>query len=570
MGNDLIALDRKARRELEQLLTDGNTAQKIAKRARIVLMTADGHGVVAIMREVGVSKTTVWRWQDYFAEAGVDGLIKGRSKPPGRKPLSAAMKLKVVERTVKERPANATHWSVRSMAEEMGISHTSVQRIWAEHGLKPHLVRSFKISNDPDFVAKVEDIVGLYVDPPEKALVLSVDGEVADPPTLEATMQIITDRPHAPTAIRTDLGSIFVSLELSRSTWLITSLSPGGGEKISKHTVRSGDVAGLWARFSQLKDKVQVAPIIVIQEAGLDGFWIHRLLQDEEVESHVVDPAAIATSRRRRRAKTDKIDGEALGRALLAYKRGEPRVCAMVRAPTPQEEDRRRICRERKTLTAERVEHVNRIKGLLFAQGISDYEPLLRQRRARLEELRTGDGRPLPKQLKAQIGRELDRLELTLQQIKSVETERDAMLSLPDEGTPAPGGMLKSLKGIGPEFAGVLWSEGLFRSFSNRRQVASYAGLAPTPWRSGSVAHEQGVSKAGNPRLRTTMIQLAWLWVRHQPRSILTLWFYQRVQLNGGRVRKVLIVALARKLLIAFWKYVTAGVVLEGAETAAS
>jgi hypothetical protein len=138
------------------------------------------------------------------------------------------------------------------------------------------------------------------------------------------------------------------------------------------------------------------------------------------------------------------------------------------------------------------------------------------------------------------------------------------------DGTPAPGAMLKNLKGIGPEFAGVLWSEGLFRSFSNRRQVAAYAGLAPTPWRSGSVAHEQGVSKAGNPRLRTTMIQLAWLWVRHQPRSILTLWFHQRTQLNGGRVRKVLIVALARKLLIAFWKYVTAGVVLEGADTTAA
>jgi len=171
----------------------------------------------------------------------------------------------------------------------------------------------------------------------------------------------------------------------------------------------------------------------------------------------------------------------------------------MVRAPTPHEEDRGLICPDRKILTAERVEHVNRIKGLLFAQGVSDYEPLLRKRRARLEELRTGDGRPLPEHLKAQIGRELDRLELTLQQIKSVETERDAMLSSPDEGTPAPGAMLKSLKGIGPEFAGVLWSEGLFRSFSNRRQVASYAGLAPTPWRSGSVAHEQGVSKAGNP-----------------------------------------------------------------------
>jgi len=398
---------------------------------------------------------------------------------------------------------------------------------------------------------------------------------LSNPPTLEATVRIATDRPQAPTAIRTNLGAIFLSMELSRTTWLLTSLSPGGGERMSKHAVRSGDVAGLLARFSQLRDKVrlrtgQVVPIIVMQEAGLDGFWIHRLLQDEGIESYVVDPASIAMSRRRRRAKTDKIDGESLVRALLAYKRGEPRVCAMVKAPTPQEEDRRRICRERKTLTAERVQHVNRIKGLLFAQGICDYEPLLRKRRERLEELRTGDGRPLPHHLKAQIGRELDRLELILQQIRSVETERDVLLSPTKDGTPAPGAMLKSLKGIGPEFAGVLWSEGLYRSFSNRRQVAAYAGLAPTPWQSGSVAHEQGVSKAGNPRLRTTMIQLAWLWVRHQPGSILTQWFHQRVQFNGGRIRKVLIVALARKLLIAFWKYVTAGIVPEGAEIMAA
>ena len=221
-------------------------------------------------------------------------------------------------------------------------------------------------------------------------------------------------------------------------------------------------------------------------------------------------------------------------------------------------------------LTAERVQHVNRIKGLLFAQGISDCEPLRRKRRERLEELRTGDGRPLPQHLKAQIGRELDRLELILRQIRSVETERDALLSPSKDGAPAPGAMLKSLKGIGPEFAGVLWSEGLYRSFSNRRQVAAYAGLAPTPWQSGSVAHEQGVSKAGNPRLRTTMIQLAWLWVRHQPGSILAQWFHQRVQFNGGRIRKVLIVALARKLLIAFWKYVTAGIAPEGAEIVAA
>jgi transposase len=340
---------------------------------------------------------------------------------------------------------------------------------------------------------------------------------------------------------------------------------------MSKHTVRGGDVAGLLARFAQLREKAlarigRALPIIVIQEAGLDGFWIHRVLQAEGIESHVVDPASIATSRRRRRAKTDKLDGETLVRTLLAYKRGEPRVCAMVRAPSQEEEDRRRISRERKVLTGERIQHVNRIKGLLFAQGIFGYEPLRRDRRARLEELRTGDGRVLPAHLKAQIGRELDRLELLLEQVKAVEAERDALLAVAQGvATPAPATMLLELKGIGPEFAAVLWSEGLFRSFENRRQVASYAGLAPTPWQSGTVDREQGVSKAGNPRLRTTMIQLAWLWLRHQPHSALTRWFHERVERNGGRLRKTTIVALARKLLVALWKYVTAGVVIEGA-----
>jgi transposase len=186
-------------------------------------------------------------------------------------------------------------------------------------------------------------------------------------------MQTIADRPEAPSAIRNDLGAIFVSLELSRSTWLITSLSPGRGEKMSKHSVRGSDVAGLLERFAQLHKKAQARtgrnfPIIVIQEAGLDGFWIHRVLQNEGIESHVVDPASVATSRRRKRAKTDRIDGEALLRTLLAYKRGEPRVCAMVKVPTPEEEDRRRLCRERKVLIAERVQHVNR---LICLQGRS-------------------------------------------------------------------------------------------------------------------------------------------------------------------------------------------------------
>ena len=383
-------------------------------------------------------------------------------------------------------------------------------------------------------------------------------------------MQIVTDRPQAPTAIRTDLGAIFVSLELSRSIWLITSLSPGCGEKMSMHSVRGGDVHGLLERFVQIQNKALTRtgtrfPFIVIQEAGLDGFWIHRMLQKELIESHVVDPASISTSRRRRRAKTDRIDGEALIRALLAYKRGEPRVCAMVKPPTPEEEDRRRLCRERKVLTAERVCHVNRIKGLLFCQGVSNYEPLRRDRWERLDEIRTGDGRVLPDHLRAQIVRELDRVELLIEQIKAVETDRDALLAVKGPAAPAPAAMLLDIKGVGPEFAAVLWSEGLFRHFDNRRQVASYAGLAPTPWQSGSVEREQGVSKSGNPRLRTTLIQLAWLWLRHQPKSALTLWFEERVRRNGGRMRKTMIVALARKLLIALWKYVTAGVVIEGA-----
>src|SRR3954447_21040783 len=225
-------------------------------------------------------------------------------------------------------------------------------------------------------------------------------------------------------AVRTNVCAIFVSLELSRSTWLITSLSPGGGEKMSKYSVPAGDIDGLFRRFGDLQERARVRTgqsfaVVTIQEAGLDGFWIHRLLERKGIESWVVDPASILTSRRRRRAKTDRIDGETLVRTLLAHKRGEPRVCAMVHAPTPEDEDRRRLCRERKVLTAERIAHVNRIKGLLFSQGIRDYEPLRRDRRARLEELRTGDGRCLPVHPKAQISRELNRLEIILVQLKA-------------------------------------------------------------------------------------------------------------------------------------------------------
>jgi transposase len=370
-------------------------------------------------------------------------------------------------------------------------------------------------------------------------------------------------------AIRTDLGAIFVSLELSRRSWLLTSLSPGS-EKMSRHAVPAASAGELLAHLAALQAKGKARTgreygIVAIQEAGLDGFWLHRVLEAEGIESHVVDAASIAAPRRKRRAKSDRIDGESLLRVLMAYKRGEPRVCSMVRPPSPEAEDRRRVTRERRVLVAQRTQAANRIKGLLFAQGTFDYAPLRRDRRARLDELVTGDGRPLPEHLKAQIGRELDRLELMIEQVREVEAERDALLAAPDR----PPVRISLLVGVGSEIAGVLMGEAFHKSFDNRR-LAAYAGLAATPWKSGGIDLEQGVSKAGNPLLRTTMIQLAWLWLKHQPQSQLSLWFHERVRDQAGRFRKVGIVALARKLLIALWRFELTGELPAGARLKAA
>jgi transposase len=302
--------------------------------------------------------------------------------------------------------------------------------------------------------------------------------------------------------------------------------------------------------------------VIVVQEAGLDGFWVHRLLEANKVESYVVDPASISVPRRQRRSKTDNIDGETLLRTLAAFKRGEPRVCSVLVPPSPEEEDRRRISRERETLLKERIQHTNRIRGLLFSQGIREYDPLHKDRRKLLQQLKTGDGRPLPTRLKTQIIRELDRLELVMRQIDQVEAQRDATA----RASGSPTAMLMDLKTLGPEFSTVLYHEGLFRNFKNRRQLAAYAGLAPSPWQSGSIAREQGISKAGNPRLRKQMIELAWMWLRFQPDSALSRWFRERVGSQRGRIRRIAIVALARKLLIALGRYLTTGTIPEGAQ----
>ena len=213
------------------------------------------------------------------------------------------------------------------------------------------------------------------------------------------------------TTIRPDHATVFVSLELSRSKWLITALLPCS-DKMSKYCVDSGDGTALLDRLARLRARAEprigtAVHMVVIQEAGLDGFWIHRLLESNGMESHVVEPASIAVPRRHRRAKTDVIDGEMLVRTLMAFKRGERRVCSMVVAPSPVEEDRRRVSRERRTLIRERIEHANRIKGLLATQGIVGLEPMRKDFRDRVEGLQTGEGQPLRPHLKAEIIREL-------------------------------------------------------------------------------------------------------------------------------------------------------------------
>src|SRR5690348_10105337 len=257
-------------------------------------------------------------------------------------------------------------------------------------------------------------------------------------------------------------ATLYASLELSRSVWLVTSLAPGGG-KMSKHSVAAGDGAALLALLARLRGRVERSAggpvgVGVVQEAGMDGFWVHRLLEAEGIESHVVDPGSVAAPRRQRRAKTDAIDGETLLRTLLAWRRGEPRVCAMVAAPTPEQEDRRRTARERGTLLKERVRHTNRIKGLLATQGVYDFEPLRPDRLERLGALVTGDGRLLPARLKAELRREVERLELVQRQIAEVEAERDAA---EPEAEPSPVASLKGLEGVGPRTAAVLYHEGL-------------------------------------------------------------------------------------------------------------
>src|SRR5829696_4053605 len=365
-------------------------------------------------------------------------------------------------------------------------------------------------------------------------------------------------------------GVVYLALELSRSTWLAAARLPGV-ERTALRKIEAGDTASLLALVTTLRKRAQAqlgCPVDVVCcfEAGRDGFWLHRLLLANGIINHVVEPTSVLVSRRARRAKTDRLDAEGLLRVLMSYWRGDRQICSVVRVPTPAEEDAKRQHREREHLVQERVRLENRIEALLATQGIRG-RPSLRSWERDLNVLRTGDGRELPPHLRAELNRLRRRLVLTLELIREIETERaECLTTEAEDETVCTITALSRIRGVGANFANILTREVFYRHFDNRRQLASYVGIAPMPHQSGTMDRDRHIGRAGNPRARSTLIQLAWLWLRYQPGSALSIWFRERVGNRAGRTRRIAIVAMARKLLIALWRYAKTGLVPEGVE----
>jgi transposase len=302
--------------------------------------------------------------------------------------------------------------------------------------------------------------------------------------------------------------------------------------------------------------------VVVAYEAGRDDFWLARWLRNRGVEVYVIHPASIAVSREHRRAKTDRLDTELLLRALLGWLRGEKRHCSMVAIPTAEEEDAKRPNRERDSLVTEQTRIVNQIKAILIRFGVRSFRPKLRKAEEQLKDLRTAEGSPLPGNTRAELFRHLVRLRMVREQIQAVEKERLQKLEAEHGRKKGPHAMVRLIArvvGIGVETADMLVNEVFSRQFRDRRAVARYAGLTGSPDESGKRRREKGLARAGNARVRTGMIQLAWRFLRFQEDSVLAQWFQARTADGRGSTRKTMIVALARKLLIALWRLVTTG-----------
>jgi transposase len=354
---------------------------------------------------------------------------------------------------------------------------------------------------------------------------------------------------------------LFIAFELAQRHWRLAFTDGEGRPRLV--TLEAGDRVAVRTAMAKARTHFgldEATAVVSCYEAGRDGFWLHRWLLECGIENLVVDSGSIEVNRRQRRAKTDRLDALKLLSMLMRYVGGERRVWTVLHVPTAEQEDARRPHRERERLERERLAHSNRIRGLLMLHNIRVKTIGGPKWRQRLEALRAH----LPAQLWAEIGRENDRLTLLLEQIRRLEAERAQSVAQVDPAQEKTAKLVK-LVSIGPTSAWVLAREVFWRTLRNRREVANCAGLAPTPYASGESAHEQGISKAGNRRVRVLTVQLAWCWLRYQPHSALAQWFNARFADGGSRIRRIGIVALARRLLIALWRYVEYGVIPAGA-----
>ena len=359
---------------------------------------------------------------------------------------------------------------------------------------------------------------------------------------------------------------LYVALELGNSKW---KLAFSDGSEIRYATVEAGDLELLQEGLSRAKKHfgmVEDVRVVSCYEAGRDGFWLHRYLLSSGIDNVVVDSASIEVDRRKRRRKTDRLDAGRLVRMLMRYHGGEERLWSVVRVPSFEDEDARHLHRELEGLKKERTRHRNRIRGILIQQGLRVTNPSKRKFVEELDSLRTWDDRELPVDMKGRLVREYQRLRMVDDQIKALEKEKTQRLSNPDTVKLQQVAQLRSLYGIGTvsSWAFVMEFFG-WREFRNRREIAALAGLAPTPYDSGGVVREQGISKAGSTRIRTLAIEIAWAWLRFQPQSKLSRWYMERFAGGGSRMRRIGIVAMARRLLIDLWRYLEHGVIPEGA-----
>src|SRR5438270_1800331 len=362
-------------------------------------------------------------------------------------------------------------------------------------------------------------------------------------------------------------STIIAVVELSQSSWLVAGMLPGierqPRKKLDPSPERLLALLHRW-RDEAVKAGRTITRIALAFEAGRDGFWLARWLEAREVEAHVIHPSSVAVSREHRRAKTDRLDTELLKRGFLGWLRGERGHCSMVRVPTIAEEDAKRPNRERECLVAERTRIVNRMKGTLARLGIRSFKPTLRKAADRLPTLHTPAGMPLPPNVLAELQRDMARLGFVVSQIREIEEARQKRLDQqPETGPQAMVRQLVRVVGVGVETADMLVHEVLSRPMRDRRAVARYAGLTGSPNESGAQRREQGLARAGNARVRRGMIQLAWRFLMFQKDSALALWDRARTADSRSGTRKTMSVALARKLIIALWRFVTAGEPLE-------